>query len=100
MKEDLVKIWKLPKQAPNPFAMGYAPELNASPLIDPSLASYYQSQIGVLRWMVEIFWVDINTEVSMLDSLLALPREGHLEAVFHVYGYLRVKHNTRLALDP
>ena len=48
--------------------MGYAPELDAYHVFDPLLASYYQSQIGVLRWMVELGRVDINTEVSMLDS--------------------------------
>ena len=50
--------------------------------------------------MVELGRVDINTELSMLDFCLGLPREGHLEAVLHVYGYLCVKHNTMLALDP
>ena len=50
--------------------------------------------------MVELGWLDINTEVSMLASCLALPQEGHLEAVLHVYGYLCAKQNTSLALDP
>ena len=36
-------------------------------------ASYYHSLIGVLRWIVELGRVDINTEVSMLSSHLALP---------------------------
>ena len=49
--------------------------------------------------MVELGRVDINTEVSMLASCLVLPREGRLEAVLHVYGYLRANHDTRLALD-
>ena len=78
--------------------MGCAPELSASPVIDPSLASYYQSQIGVLIWMVDLGWVDINSEVSMLDSFLYLPQKVHIEVIFHVYVYLCVKHNTRLAL--
>ena len=43
--------WKFPstKHAPNPFEMVYSPGLDSSPVIDPLLASYYQSQIGVLR---------------------------------------------------
>ena len=44
--------------------------------------------------------MDIITEVSMLASQLALLREGHLEAVFHIYGYLRNKHNSRMVFDP
>ena len=86
--------------AENPFPTGYEPPLDVSPELDPELSSYYQSLIGMLRWMVEIGRIDINTEVSMLASHLALPREGHLEAVFHIFSYLRAKHNSRLALDP
>ena len=62
--------------------------------------SFYQSQIGVLRWMVELGRVDIITEVSMLASQLAAPREGHLEAVYRIFAYLKAKHNARLVLDP
>ena len=50
--------------------------------------------------MVEIGRIDIMTEVSMLASHLAMPREGHLDAVLHVYAYLKKKYNSRLALDP
>ena len=100
VKEKLGERWSLPKTAKNPFPTGYEPPLDVSPELDPELSSYYQSLIGMLRWMVEIGRIDINTEVSMLASHLALPREGHLEAVFHIFSYLRAKHNSRLALDP
>jgi hypothetical protein len=56
--------------------------------------------IGVMRWMVELGRIDIATEVSMLSSYLASPREGHLEAALHIMGYLRLKHNSRLIFDP
>ena len=36
----------------------------------------------------------------MLASHLEFPREGNLEAVFHVLLYLQAKNNSRLALDP
>jgi hypothetical protein len=29
-----------------------------------------------------------------------LPREGHLEAVFHVFAYLGLHHNARVVFDP
>ena len=49
VKNNLVGRWKLqsPNHTHNLFAMGYAPELDTSPVLDTSLASYYQSQIGV-----------------------------------------------------
>ena len=100
LEENLGGRYKLPAKAENPFMMGYSPELDESPTLNPSLASYYQSQIGILRWMVEIGRIDIMTEVSMLASHLAMPREGHLDAVLHVFAYLKKKYNSRLALDP
>ena len=35
-----------------------------------------------------------------MSSHNAYPREGHLETVLHMMGYLKVKHNSRLAMDP
>jgi hypothetical protein len=55
--------------------------------------------IGVLRWAVEIGRADILTEVSMLSSHLMMPREGHLDAVFHIFAYLKKKHNSCMVFD-
>ena len=90
----------LKKKAPTAFPAGYRPEIDVTKELSPAKASYYQSQIGILRWCVEIGRVDIITEVSLLASHLALPREGHLEAVFHIFAYLSNKHNSRVVLDP
>ena len=78
----------------------YSAETDDSPELGPDLASYYQSQIGVLHWIVELGRVDMITEVSVLASQMALPREGHLEAVFHLFGYLKSKHNSQMVFDP
>jgi hypothetical protein len=47
--------------------------------------------------MVELGHVNIVTEISLLSSHFAYPREGHL-----VMGYLKQKqkHNSRLIFDP
>jgi hypothetical protein len=50
--------------------------------------------------MVELGRIDIATEVSMLSSYLACPRDGHLENALHIMGYLQLKHNSRLIFDP
>jgi len=92
--------YKIPVKADNPFATDYSPDIDVTEPLDPECASFFQHLIGVMRWMVELGRVDIATEVSMLSSYLALPREGHLEAALHVMGYLRLKHNTRLIFDP
>ena len=63
----------LDKRATCPFPVGYVPELDATKELDPEGVNYYQSQTGILRWMVELGRVDIITEVSTLSSHSALP---------------------------
>jgi hypothetical protein len=36
----------------------------------------------------------------MLATNLCLPREGQLDAVFHVLAYLALHHNSRVVIDP
>jgi hypothetical protein len=74
------------KIAPTPFAKDYRPEIDISPELGAEDATYYMSQIGVLCWLVELGRVDIITEVSMLASQLACPRDGHLEAVYRIFA--------------
>ena len=88
------------KRVNAPLPSGYEPDLNVTPELDSERSSFYQSQIGVLRWMVEIGQVDILTDVSVLSLHLALPREGHLKAIFHMFAYLEKKHHARIVFDP
>jgi hypothetical protein len=89
----------IPAKAENPFPGDYSPDNVLEPL-DPECSLFYQHLIGVMRWMVDLGRVDITTEVLMLSSYLALPREGHLETALHIMGYLQKKHDSRLVFDP
>jgi hypothetical protein len=82
---------KLPKRVSGPLPTNYRPDIDITPELNAEELSYYQSQIGVLRWMVELGRIDIVTEVSSLASCSALPRKGHLEAVFHIFAYLKLE---------
>ena len=84
----------------SPMTTNYRPECDISPELKPEDASYYQSLIGVLRWMVEMGRLDICCEVSMMSSHVAMPREGHLQQLFHMFSYLKAHHNARIVLDP
>ena len=64
---------KLPSKAETPIRTSYRPELDVSSELGPCDGAYYQSLIGILRWMVEIGRVDICLETSMMSSHLALP---------------------------
>jgi hypothetical protein len=83
-----------------PISKDYRPELDTSPELDSDEGTYYQSLIGILRWMVEMGRVDICCEVSMLSSFVAMPREGHLQQLYHIFAYLKKHHNARIVFDP
>lgn len=83
-----------------PISSNYRPELDISPELSLTDAAWYQSLIGILRWTVELGRIDIITEVSMLSSCVAMPREGHLQQLFHIFGYLKTYYNARIILDP
>jgi hypothetical protein len=91
--------WKYPTKAETPMQTSYRPELDVSPELGSTDASYYQSLIGILQWIVELGRVDICLECSTMSSYLALPMEGHLHQVFHIFAYLKKYHNTELVFD-
>ena len=90
----------LPKKATSPLSQNYRPEIDVSPELTPTDASYYQSLIGILRWIVELGHIDITCEASMMASCMALPRNGHLEQLYHMFAYLKAKHNSEMVFDP
>ena len=93
--------WKMTGKAPDtPLTTTYRPELDVSPELSSTDSAYYQSLIGILRWIVELGRVDICLETSMMSSHLALPREGHLEQVLRIFGYLKKYHNSEMVFDP
>ena len=100
LKENLSDEYALIANAPNPFPLGYEPCMDVSPLLSPDEASYFKTIIGVMRWMVELGRIDIAVEVSQLSSFLAMPRQGHLVNALNIMYYLKIKHNSRLVLDP
>ena len=53
-----------------------------------------------LRWIVELGRIDICAETSMLASITMAPRQGHFEALLHMYAYLCAHSRSRIVLDP
>ena len=92
--------WKLTEKAETTLKTSYRPELDVSPEIKPSEAAYFQSLIGILRWVIELGRIDICLEVSMISPHMALPQEGHLIHLLQVFSYLRKYYNSELVIDP
>ena len=78
---------KLPSKCKTSLSSSYRPELDTSPELKESTLQRYQELIGVLRWAVELGRVDILLETSMMSTHLALPQQGHLEQLYHMFGY-------------
>ena len=83
-----------------PLPTHYHPELDSSEELNTDQACYYQSLIGILRWIVKLGQIDIGFEASVMASHTALPRIGHLLKVFQIFGYLKHHNNARLIFDP
>ena len=90
----------LPNRAKSCWISNYRPETDTTPELQTAQAAYFQSLIGVLRWIVELGRVDITMETSAMASMMAMPRQGHLEQVFHMFAYLKTKHNSSMVFDP
>ena len=82
------------------FPSGYKPEIDVIEELGIELAYWYLQLIGICRWALEIGWVDIFLEVSLLSQYQAGPRLGHLEFLYNAFAYLK-KHKDmgKLAYD-
>ena len=96
MKKRDMTLGKALKLPVNP---NYSPDLDSTKELNDNDAVYYQSIIGILRWIVEMRRIDTGIKVSMLSSYVANPREGHLIQVLQIFAYLKVHHNARLVFD-
>ena len=79
---------------------GYLPELDLSQELKAHRVQYYMELLGVLRWTVEIGRVGILYETSIMSTHLALPRGGHLEQLFYVFGHFKEKPKQKISIDP
>ena len=91
---------RLPGKCYTPMSSGYRPELDSTAELKADGVQWYQELIGMLRWAVEIGRLDVLYETAIMSKHMALPREGHLEQVLHIYGYLKQKKKLRIAFDP
>jgi hypothetical protein len=75
----------------------YRPELDVTELCEVDEAEFYQQQISVLRWDVELGRLDITGDQA--SAYTAAPRVGHLKAVLHIFSYLNQHDCSKLVLD-
>ena len=77
----------------SPLEKGDHPELDSSDELDMEGIKKYQSLIGTLQWAISLGRFDVATAVMTMSSFRAAPRQGHLERVKRICGYLsKMKH--------
>ena len=84
---------KLKSTARNPFPTRYKPELDVTAELNEELGSRFLQLVGILRWAIELGRLDIYVELSQLSQHQALPHRGHLEAIYHIFAYLKKHEN-------
>lgn len=82
-----------------PLPSKYKPELDKSPLLQDTEATEYQHLLGILRWACELGRMDILLEVSWMSAYNSCPREGHLDALYHIFGYINAHLDSRIVFD-
>jgi hypothetical protein len=82
-----------------PLPSGYRPELDATPYCNDKESVYYQQQIGVLRWAVELGRIDITAATLQLACYTAAPRTGHFIAHLHMFSYLKCHDRSKIVFD-
>ena len=90
---------RLPSKCVTPITHGYRPELDCTGELKAEGLQMYQELIGSLRWAIELGRGDTLLEISLMSKHLALPREGHLEQVLHIIGYIKSHTKMRLLFD-
>ena len=90
---------RLPSKCGTPLKSGYQPERDTSPELMQDGLQRYQELIGMLRWAVEHGRVDILLETALMSTPLALPRWGHLEQLYHIFGYFKAHPKSNLFFD-
>ena len=85
--------------AHQPMHMEYCPELDITSYLDDEEANFFMRQISILRWMVKLGRLDIYKQVALLSSYLVQPIQGHLEAIYYIFGYLKAHDRSTMVVE-
>lgn len=78
----------------------YHPEVDDTELLPPLSIPKYQMLVGCANWVVTLGRFDVYYAVSTMARFNVAPREGHLKAMFRIFGYLKHYRKWRTIVDP
>ena len=78
-----------PREYHSPMEEKDHPELDLTEELDADGIKRYQSLIGALQWLVTLGRFDIHVGVATMGSFRAAPRQGHLDRLKRIFGYIK-----------
>ena len=84
-----VMFGEKPKEYSSPIDEKDHPEIDTSEELDEMGIKRYQSLIGTLQWLVTLGRFDIHLSVASMSSFRSAPRQGHLDRLKRIYGYVK-----------
>ncbi len=84
----------------SPMTEGAHPELDDSPLLNGEDHSKFRSLIGCANWLVTLGRFDIAYAVNSYSRFSPAPRQGHLDGMIRVFGYLKKWPKGSIIIDP
>jgi Reverse transcriptase (RNA-dependent DNA polymerase) len=78
-----------PREYTSPLEKGDHPEVDCSDELDNEGIKRYQTMIGCLQWAVSLGRFDIQTATMTMSRFRSAPRQGHLDRLKRIYGYLK-----------
>ena len=79
----------------SPLEKNDHPELDTSDELDEEGIKKFQGLVGAIQWAVSIGRMDVATAIMTMSKFRSAPREGHMERVKRIVGYLaKMKHAT------
>ena len=84
---------KIPREFHAPIDKDDKPELDDTPLLGPDGVQKFQSLIGAVQWLVTLSQFDVAHACMSLSCFRVASREGHLERLKRLIGYLRKRAN-------
>ena len=82
-----------------PMDPNYHPEVDDTPLLSPDLASKYRMLVGSGLWATTLGRFGVLYAVNTFARYNVTPREGHLEGMLRLFGYLKSFEKAKLVFD-
>ena len=83
-----------------PMSETLHPEIDDSPILNPTRHSQFRSLVGCANWLVTLGRFDVAYAVNTFSRFSMQPREGHFKGMIRLFGYLKKFRKGKIMIDP